>query len=340
MSMYRILFFFCCLYIGTYLSASSQDIHYSQFMNAPTFLNPAQTGNYQGSWRFSNSYRQQWTAISPPFVSNALSYDQQILESSDKLSGGALFIYDRSGDLKFTSAKMLISAAYHKKLSNDMTLSAGIQPVLSLKSFSTQNLTFPDQFNNSTGSFDPNMATADALSNRQTSNMNINTGIYFRKTTDRISPEGGIALFNLIPNRESFYGYDIKAQRRWNLNAACLFNFKTSYFVKPQIQYLYQEKASSFVFGTHVGHYLPPNEAGIKHVYLGAYMRSGFARATDAIVPMVGMRIKKFDLGLSYDFNISSLKTATNYRGAIEFSIIYTNWKDILKVITPNCERM
>lgn len=328
------------LCFGVTYSAFAQDVHYSQFMNAPVFLNPAQTGNYQGSWRFSNSYRQQWTAISPPLISNALAYDQQILENSDKLSAGGLLLYDRSGDLKFTVAKILISAAYHKKLSENTTLSAGIQPVLSLKSFSTQNLTFPDQFNSSTGGFDPNLATADALNNQQASNVNMNMGVYIRKKGDYVSPEAGIALFNIVPSRESFYGYDVQAQRRFSFNTGCLINFKSPYFIKPNIQYLHQEKASSFVFGTHVGHYLKPNEAGVKHVYIGTYLRSGFQRATDAIVPMMGIRIKKFDLGLSYDINISSLKTATNYRGAIELSIIYTNWKDLLNKITPNCDRM
>jgi hypothetical protein len=94
----------------------AQDVHYSQFMNAHVFLNPSQTGLYDGSWRFSNSYRQQWTAIHPPFISNALAYDQQIIEKADKLSAGGLLIYDKSGDLKFTVAKILISAAYHKTI--------------------------------------------------------------------------------------------------------------------------------------------------------------------------------------------------------------------------------
>jgi hypothetical protein len=221
-----------------------------------------------------------------------------------------------------------------------MTLSAGIQPVLSIKSYSTEKLSFPDQFNNGTGVFDPNLSTADNFGNQQATNMNINTGVTFRKTGLRYSPEAGIALFNAIPTKESFSGFDIKAQKRLGINAACFVLLNPKFFIKPNIQYLRQEKASSLVVGSHVGHYVKPNTSGLRWVYLATYFRSGLDRNSDAIVPMIGCRIKKFDLGISYDINISSLKQATNNRGAIEFSLIYTNWKDLLNKITPNCDRM
>lgn len=318
----------------------SQDVHYSQFYQSPLFLNPALTGNYEGSWRVMDSYRQQWTAISPPYVSNALGYDQQMMEKKDKLSAGFLMIYDRSGDIQFSMAKLLLSVAYHKKLSDKYQLSAGLQPLFSLRTFSTQNLSFPDQYNATSGSFDAGLPSADAGVNRQHSNVNLNTGIYFKKISGKIRPEGGFSLHHVVPVQESFFDYDVKAQKRINVQSACGIDIQSSYFIKPALQYLLQEKASSVAAGTNLGYYLPANQAGVKFIYMGGFARTGFQRNTDAAVACVGMRIKNWDLGLSYDINVSNLKTATNYRGAFEISIIYTQWKALLDQLTPNCDRM
>lgn len=317
-----------------------QDVHYSQFYNAPLFLNPAQTGNYDGSWRIMDSYRQQWTAISPPYISNSLAYDQQVIDKVDKLSAGCMMVYDRSGDLKFTAAKLYLSVAYHKKIGEQYTISGGLQPLFSSKTFSTQNLTFPDQFNNSTGNFDGSLPTSDAFSNRQASNINLNTGVYLKKTQGKSRPEIGIGVFNMIPNQESFYDFSVQAQRRYGSNIAWGLDIGNQFFIKPHVQYIYQEKASSMVFGSNIGYYVQPNNTGLKFVYIGGFSRSGFTRTTDSFVAVLGGRVKKWDVGISYDINVSSLKTATNARGGFEISIIYTNWKELLNQLTPNCDRM
>ena len=53
----------------------------------------------------------------------------------------------------------------------------------------------------------------------------------------------------------------------------------------------------------------------------GAWVR--FSNLTDAIIPYVGMDFSDFTLGLSYDVNVSSLKTASNSQGGIEISLVY-----------------
>ncbi len=340
-SIYRIKFLILALSnILSVFYVEAQDVHYSQFFNSPIFLNPALTGNYEANWRIMNSYRQQWTSISPPMYSNTLGYDQQMIVGEDKLSAGTLLIYDKSSDLQFTAAKLFLSFAYHKKLKQNAYLSWGIQPLFSFKTFSTSNLTLPDQFNNTTGFFDSSLPTQDAAFSRQVSNINLNTGINYRKISGKIQPQIGLSLFNIIPSKESFYNYNNRAVKRWTTNIACTFEIKQEYFITPNIQYMLQEKASSLVSGLNVGRYLPENQAGLKFVYAGIYSRIGFNRITDAFCPMVGARIKKLDVGISYDINTSSLKNATNYRGAFEISIIYTNWPQLLNKITPNCERM
>ncbi|WP_431213546.1 type IX secretion system membrane protein PorP/SprF [Puia sp. P3] len=48
---------------------------------------------------------------------------------------------------------------------------------------------------------------------------------------------------------------------------------------------------------------------------------------TDAVIPYVGLDYSDFNLGVTYDVNVSSLKTASQSRGGIEISLIYIKKK-------------
>ena len=61
------------------------------------------------------------------------------------------------------------------------------------------------------------------------------------------------------------------------------------------------------------------DEENPTNVYLGTWVRFN-----DAIIPYIGLEFGEFHLGASYDVNISSLKTASQSRGGIEISLIYT----------------
>ena len=53
----------------------AQDIHFSQFNNSPLNLNPAQTGLFNGDWRFVGNLRNQWSSVPVPYRTFSLSTD-------------------------------------------------------------------------------------------------------------------------------------------------------------------------------------------------------------------------------------------------------------------------
>jgi hypothetical protein len=56
--------------------------------------------------------------------------------------------------------------------------------------------------------------------------------------------------------------------------------------------------------------------------YAGLWAR--FTRnTTDAVIPYVGLDYSNFNLGVTYDVNVSSLRTGSQSRGGIEISLIY-----------------
>jgi len=53
------------------------------------------------------------------------------------------------------------------------------------------------------------------------------------------------------------------------------------------------------------------------------FYAGGYMRAKDAMMAMVGGEYKKVRLGLSYDINTSTLRDASNGKGAFELSLVY-----------------
>ena len=320
---------------------SAQDIHFSQFYNSPLTLNPAATGNYDGNWRVMNNFRSQWAAVSAPYTTISLGYDHQFYlpNEKDKISAGLIFVNDKSGDLTLTSNKILVSLAFHKKV-NKQTVSFGLQGGFITKAYSTANLSLPDQWIFKQG-FDSNAPTSDTKIGQQASFMDINFGAQWKTTMDKLEPTVGIALFHLNSPNETFMGNDNKLPLRMAFNAGAKYHLSDKYFLYPNLLFHQDKKVNEMVIGTHFGINLPKNNAEIKYVMFGPYFRGNrFVSSADAIVIALGANIYDFDVGISYDINVSGLKTATQNRGGIEFSIIYTKLRVILEKITLPCDRM
>jgi hypothetical protein len=71
-------------------------------------------------------------------------------------------------------------------------------------------------------------------------------------------------------------------------------------------------------------------EKGVSMAYVGAHYRStDDIDVADAIIINLGLDYNNINFGLSYDVNISGLSAVTNYRGGIEFSLVYWGCLDV-----------
>jgi len=71
----KLILFLCCLF-G--IQAKAQDHLYTQFYNAPNYLNPALNGQFNGDLRFNMIYRSQWTNLPGPLNYYTFSVDYQV----------------------------------------------------------------------------------------------------------------------------------------------------------------------------------------------------------------------------------------------------------------------
>ena len=247
-------------------------------------------------------------------------------------------VYDQSGDAKFTSTRFYLSGAYHLLINEDQ-LSFGLQLGYVHKSIGTTNLSFPDQYNSNTGLFDASLATSELNYSQQFGNFDVNTGVYWKKKMGNMTPEAGFGVFHVTQPSESFINGSNNQSIRATIHFGDRIELSAKNFVYPRIQYMKQQKASSLIVGSSYGFILPISSA-IKEFHLGAYSRLGVGRNIDALIPTVGALIHNFDVGVSYDVNISDLTTATKNRGGLEFSIIYRHITQLLEKSTIPCERM
>jgi hypothetical protein len=90
--------------------------------------------------------------------------------------------------------------------------------------------------------------------------------------------------------------------------------------------YSTQASAKEFVLGGALVLNASNDEESPTNVYIGSWIR--FSNVTDAIIPYVGLDFGNFNLGLTYDVNVSAFKTASQGRGGMEISLIYIRKAD------------
>lgn len=303
--------------------ASAQDPHFSQFFSSPLTLNPAFTGKFYGTYRIAGNYRNQWPTINNAFTTTTGSIDFHILQNSissnDTWGVGFVAYNDNSanGAVKFNYAAF--STAYHKGLDEDGNhqLGAGFQVTYANMLINTANLKFEDQLTSSgfTG------VTSEVFNNAtlQSSYMDVNAGVLYNgSTNERNNFYFGVSLYHINRPKQQFTGAIYNLNPRATLNAGGYFPLSVTTTLHLSALQTFQGGASETVVGGAFQLTADPGASKPTSFFAGAWMRFN-----DAVIPYLGLEYEDFRLGATYDYNTSSLKTASLNRGGIEVSLIY-----------------
>lgn len=321
----QLLFLFCTSI------AFAQDIHWSQYNSSPLNLNPAQTGLFDGDWRFVGNYRNQWSVIPVPYNTYSVSADTRLktdlLKNGDVPGVGIIINSDKAGDSKFTTNQILLSGSYIKKLKKDSTqfASFGIQPGITTRNFNVNALTFDSQYDGD--SYDPTLPNGENFAKTRITYFDLGVGgAYHWRRTNRTWLNAGISLQHLTMPKQSFFNNDqIKLDIKTNVSGLASIQLTDKGDVMPSFLYQRQGKFQETLVGVFGKYHLAPIDGKNTAIALGA-----FYRVKDAFIVAANMDYKNFNVGVSYDVNISKLTEATNNRGGFELSIIY-----IFKKIVP-----
>ncbi len=329
--------------------AYSQDRNFTQFYSSPLNFNPALTGAVDGRHRIILNQRNQWQSILPqPFTTTGVSFDMnfkpyKIQTQPNKFGIGLMFFNDKVGPGEFTTNQIGLSGAYHKALDMDGKhyLSGGFQFGIQQKSLTYDNLSFNDQFNGSTGYV---LATGENLPGNNISFGDLSAGLQWSLSPkDRTSVYAGLAFHHLTQPDVSFYQEDplITTDSRLNTKIAGHFGLQLPINKKTS----FQPRAMVYVQGSHIeinagaNLSLSISDYNDTNLILGTWFRpvsdveGGFD--LDAAVILVGFQRAGFQVGVSYDVNMSNLSNTTGGRGALEFSAMYIGSYENESIICP-----
>ncbi len=309
---------------SSWLAASSQDLHFSQFFNSPLLINPANTGFIpDGDYRLGVNFRNQWASITPfPYKTMSVFGDMQAMQNQNNtgwMGLGGVILRDVAGSGGLTSTKVYGSIAYHQMINAGSLVSMGFNVGWANKNINTSLLTFPSQWNGQF--FDLHQTTvAPKLDLSNINYLDLQAGLnYAYFPTENIYLNAGVSAMHVNRPRESFFnsqsGVDNRIPVRYTgfLNGSIKVN--DVLIVNPNIYGSYQANSYEIVGGLNAHYNL--SRDGDKVLIGGVYYRY-----KDAAIALVGLGYKDYTFSFSYDATMSTLSTYNNGRGAFEFSLI------------------
>lgn len=316
--------------------AAGQDVHFSQFYNAPQLQNPALSGAIHSRELYIN-YRNQWRNVSTPYKTFTAAAGSKINKGKSRKgywAAGGYVYSDQAGDGNLKTVNGNLGVVRHVRIARYQHLGLGLSGGFGQRSVNWDNFQWGSQYNGN--SYVATLPTGEFLLNNSVRYMDISSGVVwsFNNTSDLIKVTSnnfnqgniGFAVHHL--NRP-MYGFMESGERlkvKYVLHGDFLLSIKnTPLALAPGFLVYRQGPNQEMMVGSQVRYELLSNSkyTGLKQG--GGLMLGCFYRVKDAVVFTGMLEIAQYAFGFSYDMNTSKLVSASGGRGAVEFCIRITN---------------
>lgn len=304
--------------------AVSQDIHFSQFFEAPLLRNPSLAGIFVGDYRVQGVYRDQWNSITNGYRTGSFNAELKspVGRGNDFITTGLQCLFDRAGTAGLTTTQILPALNYHKSLSDQKTmyLSLGFMGGYVSKMIDRSKITTSNQYNG--GVFNPSIPDGETFPNANIHYWDASVGMSFNTTFGENQENSlffGAAFHHLNRPRNSFYQSDIELDPKYVFSAGLKVNMDDYSYMTLQADYSTQGPSQETIAGALYSYKLGYDAENPQYI-LGV---GAFLRWKDALVPVIKLDMLPLSVALSYDVNISQLKTVSQGRGGIELSVSY-----------------
>lgn len=309
-----------------YLNSKAQDPNFSQYFSSPLILNPANTGNFLGKNRSSFQYRNQWQGIGDPYITGTGSFETKILKNTINegiLSFGINGLYDKTAAGLLKSNYVSFSIGYHifTDNSNESKLSVGFQSTLVSKKLDFENITFADQF--SSYGFNLTLPNNQNFQNKTIFYSDWNSGMMYSNEKESYSFYIGMSTYHLTKPRESFLNDNsTRIPIRSTIHGGFTLHLSNNgkLFTSGMInkQGTSSESLIGMVYG--VERYVDYKQF--------LFLAGTWYRMNENIIPYLGYMFKNFQLGLSFDVNVTN-KFHSNFKNrSFELSMVYHNYNN------------
>jgi type IX secretion system PorP/SprF family membrane protein len=312
---------FLLMLLATSSAVAQSQYQFTQFNLNPIFMNPAQTGAFEGTYRVGGIFRSQWNVASPYYKPMTGYVDAPILMVAKRhwVGLGLMFARDEAGQHNLGTRMIALSAAFHysldKKFKNVLTIGAqfgganvGLNPT-------DKSAAFYSQLTGNTTS-DP----WTSINDRKVSYTDFNMGLLFKSTIDKKSKLNiGLMVAHITQPNSSLrtngninlpiytgltMGYDRILNNKLSIHPTILVHRQTAAFTaNPQAM---------------LGYKMPMKGKKEPIVLKGGL---GYDMNGHAANILAGAEYKSLVVGLAYDVNTGALQNAA--KNGIEIAVQY-----------------
>lgn len=311
-------------------TAIAQDIHFSQLGETPLLRNPALAGLFSGDVRVQTVFRSQWNSVANPYktVSTNIEFKLPFGSSDDFLTLGGQVLYDKAGSVDLSATHILPVINYHKSLSAErsMYLSLAAMGGIVQRSIDPSKITTNNQYNG--GIYVPGSNTGENIIKPSYRYFDATVGMSFNtqlgdNLDDNIYIGAAYHHFNKAKNTSFYTDSRVEVAPKWVMSAGLRTGIDDNSYLTVEADYNSQASYSSTIIGVLVARKLGDVENPKYIFHLGTYYR-----LSDAVIPVIKLEAKPISMSISYDANISQLRSASSGRGGFEFSLAYQKYRN------------
>ncbi|HEY9007842.1 PorP/SprF family type IX secretion system membrane protein [Ohtaekwangia sp.] len=294
--------------------AFAQDPQFSQYYQAPLYLNPGFAG-ITPQQRLVINHRIQWPSLPQAFSTYAASYD--IFVNELRSGFGILFTTDKMGSAGWRTTTASLQYSYKVKLTSKLIFSPGISFGYGSNGLDRTKLSMGDGLEYNGTTLDPAISK---LGNQNYLDFGSGFLLYTKKlwlgasfmhmNQPNLSVLGDVGR---LPMKTSIHG-----GIRLNMSGYRATN-RASYLTPS---FIYQMQGPTFSqLDLGINYHIDPISIGFSYRGKPFQKSSINTIQQDAFIIFLGLYFKNLSVGYSYDFTISKLQTAAG--GAHEISLIY-----------------
>jgi type IX secretion system PorP/SprF family membrane protein len=315
------------------LFSIAQDVHFSQLTESPLLLNPANAGlSYK--MRAIVNFKDQWKSVSStPYRTFNVSADMMYLkkQNGSHLGMGINVFSDKAGEgqMGTTTGQLHLSGVL---AANDRNLiSVGLYGGFGQRSLTYGNLNWDRQYDGMT--FDATRPTGEMqnFGNHTYADFGAGVAWFYGKGQGTLSSNNGktftagFSLQHINKPVYSFYGAgDQKLPMRIVAHGNAEIGLNNRNLVlEPSYLVMFQGGHHEINAGMMFKYLMQSASKYTDRKKPAAFSLGGYYRFADAAVIAAAYEFSNFRLGMSYDLNLSDLKTASNARGGFEVALRY-----------------
>ncbi len=319
----RTLAYVALLFISAW-ALHAQDVHFSQYEQSPLQLNPALTGVGPEDVRLHLLVRSQWYTALVDYQTVTLSVERKFWDPRKPngfFSGGLNFYFDQAGDAQFSTAYLALSGSYTWQVNAQNFFSTGIQAALGQRRLNMANLTFDSQYDGEI--FNPALPTNEQLDRYALRFPDFSIGFnwHAQLPDSRTKADVGIGIFHLLTPLQNFYINDTQSRLMRRYSLYFLPTIRLSEKVDMSLRGTAQIQGRYFEALAGTGLRLWLRQTLSKEIVLSIGALYRFNALGDALIPYLQVQSGYWQVGLSWDINVSEFSVATNRNGGPELSL-------------------